>query len=137
MHSTYRPEDAAALFGDLSGWWVAGGWAIDLWLGKSTREHEDLDVATLRAQQCIFWQRLTGWDLHFATSPGTLEPLPARGVVPEPLHAVWCRPDAEDPWSFEILLNDSDETRWLFRRDHRVGLPLSDLGRVSAGGIPY
>ena len=25
-------------------WWIAGGWAIDLYLGRQTRPHEDIDV---------------------------------------------------------------------------------------------
>ena len=25
-------------------WWIAGGWAIDLALGRSTRAHGDVDV---------------------------------------------------------------------------------------------
>jgi hypothetical protein len=29
-------------------WWIAGGWAIDLFLGRETRPHGDLDVGVLR-----------------------------------------------------------------------------------------
>ena len=29
-------------------WWVAGGWALDLFLGRMTRPHHDVDVAILR-----------------------------------------------------------------------------------------
>ena len=29
-------------------WYVAGGWAIDLFLGRSTRAHSDVDIAILR-----------------------------------------------------------------------------------------
>lgn len=31
-------------------WWVAGGWAIDLHLGRVTRPHDDTDVVILRLQ---------------------------------------------------------------------------------------
>ena len=30
-------------------WWIAGGWAIDVYLGRQTREHADIDVSVLRA----------------------------------------------------------------------------------------
>ncbi|WP_027341226.1 nucleotidyltransferase domain-containing protein [Hamadaea tsunoensis] len=26
-------------------WYVAGGWAVDLWLGRISRAHEDLEIA--------------------------------------------------------------------------------------------
>jgi len=58
-------------------------------------------------------------------------------VVPAPLHAVWCRPTPSSEWAFEFLLNDSDETQWLFRRDHHVRMPLADIARTSDDGIPY
>jgi len=137
MESTHTPRDAKELFGDLPGWWIAGGWAIDLWLGSQTREHVDLDIATLRKNQRIFWRRLDGWDLHLGTAPDVVEPWPTPGAVPSPLHAVWCRRTPTSPWAFEILLNDSNSTDWLFRRDHSVRVPLAQIGRMTSEEIPY
>lgn len=31
-------------------WWVAGGRALDLWMGRQTRAHQDVDVAILRVK---------------------------------------------------------------------------------------
>jgi hypothetical protein len=137
MRSTHTPADAFDLFDGLSDWWIAGGWAIDMWLGRTTREHADLDIAILRRGQRAFWGRLAAWDLHLATSPGVLEPWPAHDDVPVPLHAVWCRPGGTSDWAFELLLNDSDATHWLFRRDHAVRMPLDDIALTSDDGIPY
>ncbi|HEX3300792.1 MAG TPA: amino acid transporter [Actinomycetota bacterium] len=136
MRSTYTPADAVRLFGNLPDWWIAGGWAIDLWLGRATRDHADLDIAMLRRSQRAFWDRLARWDLHLATAPGVLEPW-KDDEVPSPLHAVWCRQTPTDPWAFELLLNDSDRTSWLFRRDHDVGMPLADIARTSDDGVPF
>jgi len=137
MRSTHTPADTVDLFGGLADWWIAGGWAIDLWLGRTTREHADLDVAILRRSQHAFWARLADWDLNLATSPGVLEPWPADADVPVPLHAVWCRPNRTSDWAFELLLNDSNETHWLFRRDHAVRMPLAEIVGISDDGIPY
>jgi len=137
MRSTSTPGDAVRLFGDLPDWWIAGGWAIDLWLGRRTRDHADLDIATLRRSQRAFWERLGDWDLHLGTAPDVVEPWSARGDVPPPLHAVWCRPSPTNEWAFEVLLNDSDETHWLFRRNHAVRMPLTDIARMSDDGVPY
>ena len=32
-------------------WGIAGGWAIDLFIGKETRLHSDIEVALLREDQ--------------------------------------------------------------------------------------
>lgn len=46
------PAEVSDLLRDLSvPWWVAGGWAIDLIVGKQTRPHADIDVQFLRADQ--------------------------------------------------------------------------------------
>jgi hypothetical protein len=138
MESNLSPREASRLFrGVEASWWIAGGWAIDLWLGEQTREHLDLDIAVLRSEQRSFWELLAGWDLHLVTDPGVLQPWNAAGLVPPTRHAVWCRPSPTDDWAFEILLNDSEADEWLFRRDHAVRMPLRTLGRRSLDGIPY
>jgi hypothetical protein len=36
-------------------WWVAGGWALDLVLGRKTRPHADLEISMLTGdQQALF-----------------------------------------------------------------------------------
>jgi hypothetical protein len=137
MRSSYLPMDALTLFDGVgASWWVAGGWGIDLWLGRQTRPHVDLDVAILRSEQRHLWRRLDGWDLWLG--PDTeLRPREGSADVESPLHAVWCRPDPDSGWAFELLLNDSDGDRWLFRRDHSVQLPLDDIGGRTSDGIPY
>ena len=56
------PVDAlAALLAPVDApWWIAGGQAIDLWLGRQTRPHLDLDVQVLRRDQHRFRGRARG-----------------------------------------------------------------------------
>lgn len=54
-------------------WWaVAGGWAIDLWLGMHTREHHDVEVVIRRCDQrhvlAVLSQR---WELWCLDPPGS------------------------------------------------------------------
>ena len=41
-------------------WWIGGGWAIDIWIGKASRAHEDIEICILRKDQeaayqyCVF-----------------------------------------------------------------------------------
>jgi hypothetical protein len=57
----WRPLDPAVLPDLLGGvdapWWLAGGWAIDAFLGRVTRVHEDTDVLVLRRDQAAFRAR--------------------------------------------------------------------------------
>ena len=46
------PKDVLAIMrGFRPPWWVCGGSALDLFIGRETRRHDDLDVAVLRRDQ--------------------------------------------------------------------------------------
>ena len=74
MKSSYTPAQVSRLFyGERKPWWIAGGWAIDLFLGKVTREHEDVDVAILRIDEKAFRTYLKSWELWPGLGEGQLE----------------------------------------------------------------
>jgi hypothetical protein len=115
---------------------IAGGYALDLWLGRSTRPHADLEVAVLRRDHAAVDEWLSGWDRHVAV-PGTAELEPWDGSIEAPRHAVWCRRSPTEPWAFELLFNDADGDEWRFRRDRRVRLPLRRAGLLTDEGRPH
>jgi hypothetical protein len=100
MESSFTPRGADRLLRGLHApWWVADGWALDLWLGRQTREHLDLDIAILRRDQWLVRQRLDGWDLCVAED-GMLSPLANESQLEPPRHAIWCRAEGAVPWAF-------------------------------------
>lgn len=60
---TFEPATrTAAYFARYSlPWYVAGGWAVDLFLGRRTRPHEDIEVAVLRRDQGSLRHAFEGW----------------------------------------------------------------------------
>jgi hypothetical protein len=44
-------------------WALCGGWAIDAWLGRKTRDHLDVDVAAFIQDQRLLFDHLAGWQL--------------------------------------------------------------------------
>jgi hypothetical protein len=121
------PQDVAEVLSDFPGpWWIAGGVALDLWLGRTTRSHSDVDVTVLRRDQAALRECLAGWDLHVAHE-GTLEPWDGRRLE-LPLHELWARREPDGPWEAELLLAETDGDRWLFRRDPSISLPLAQAG---------
>jgi hypothetical protein len=117
-------------------WWIAGGWALDLWMGSESRPHRDVDVAILRDDQKKLHENFDGWELYYATPDHRLLPYrPNLWLVP-PLHGVWIRPAAEAPWLCEVLLNEHERAHWAYRGNPAIRKPLSDVGMVAPGGVP-
>jgi hypothetical protein len=132
---SYRPADVAVLLAPLSvPWWIAGGWAIDLFVGRQTRPHEDIDVMILRRDQEALWTVLHGWELA-AASNGKLEVLPSGVATPPGVNSLWARPEGAR-WTVEFLLADADGDRWVFRRNRSVIRPIRDIGWAADDGLP-
>ena len=120
-------------------WWIAGGWALDLHLGRQTRSHHDLDVLVLREDLPGLRERLRGWDLHAADPPGAgvLRPWPEHELLPAALHDIWCRPTPTSPWMLQLMVDDTDGADWVYRRDSRIRRPVAELyGPASTPGRP-
>ncbi|WP_406080518.1 amino acid transporter [Streptomyces zaomyceticus] len=135
-----RPEDVATVFAEADfPWWIAGGYGIELAVGRELRAHGDLDVLVLRRDQARLRDLLAGWDLHVADPPGQgrLRPWRPGEVLRPPLHDIWCRRKPEAPWSVQLMLDEAEGTQWVSRRDSAIRVPIDQLGRSSETGIPY
>jgi hypothetical protein len=76
------PEEVASVFAGVAApWWLAGGWAVELAVGRAFRSHADTDVLVLRPSVPLVQAHLAGWDLHAADPPGTLRPWPPGEVL--------------------------------------------------------
>jgi hypothetical protein len=133
-----KPQGIAdTMIGCRADWWLAGGWAIDLLVGRQTRPHSDVDVLVLRDQQHLVREHLMTWDVHAADRPGSLRPWPLGETLPEAVHDIWCRRHPDSPWSLQLMIDNRVQDEWVFRRDNRIHRPVPELtGRASRDGLP-
>ncbi|WP_406454688.1 amino acid transporter [Streptomyces sp. NBC_00876] len=117
-------------------WWIAGGYAVELAVGRAYREHGDIDVLMLRRDQLSIQRILPGWEWWAADPPGTLRPWHPGETLPPQVHDIWCRPGPAEPWRVQFMLDDVDGDDWVFRRDPRIRLPLDRLGGEVGDGVP-
>jgi hypothetical protein len=133
-----RPEAAREEFAGLAApWWIAGGWAIDLFLGRETRLHEDLDIGVLHRDHLAIQAHLIarGWNLHCAgDQPHTLRPWPIGESLALDNHCPWARRDANSPWEFQLLINPGDEQTFISRRGPDLRLPMREAV-IERGGF--
>jgi hypothetical protein len=132
------PAGTAALLADLGcRWWVAGGWALDLHLGRQTRAHADMDVVLLREDQLTVQAHLGGWTLMAADPPGSLRDWEPGELLATGVHDVWCRPFGSDEWALQLMIIDPEGDDWVYRRDQRISRPLPTItGEASTQAMP-
>ena len=137
LMSTYRPT-----------WCLCGGWAVDAWLGRQTRDHPDVDIAVFQDDQRALFDHLAGWQL-VAHGPNvdvnTSQLWDGRSLdFPVHLHgrldAGEAVPDGvlkpEQGFTLDIQFGDRSGDDWILSRQPRISLPLGDGVQQSPWGLP-
>ncbi|GAB6927262.1 hypothetical protein JCM10914A_12450 [Paenibacillus sp. JCM 10914] len=125
------------IFNDIPAqWYIAGGWALDLYLGQQSREHSDIDITILREEQTIVYEKLSSeWTLYKAHH-GKLS-LWEKGEHLDIVGDVWVSRDCKSPFAFQLMLVDTEQEQWIYKRQPAIRRPLDDILLTTASGVPY
>jgi hypothetical protein len=114
-------------------WFFAGGWALDLYCGRETREHKDVEIAMFRKDQLHLKKYLTGWDFQ-KVDLHSMSPWEGDFLV-RPIHEIHAS-NKDTGEVLEILLNEGTEREWIFRRNNRIKLPKDAVWCYAESGLP-
>jgi hypothetical protein len=120
-------------------WFVSGGWAIDLFLEKETRQHADIEIGIYRRDQQELWRHLPDWNFEkairtsqggewIAWREGEELILPIHQIKATCSHAV-CK-------EFEFFLNEHTGTHWISRRHPGLMRAADGVAMISFLDIP-
>ena len=131
----WTPAEAARHLDQLAApWFVTAGWALDLFLGRQTREHDDLEIgvpsdrfADVRHSLADFELVVIGNGMAWPLDPGSLAQH----------HQTWVRDRATGSWRMDVFREPWDGDVWTCRRDARIRLPAARLISRTSDGIPY
>jgi hypothetical protein len=135
--AAWHPRDfAARMEGAGFPWFVAGGWAIDLFLGTRTRDHEYLERAVASSFFESLLLRFPEFDFWVPQGEHKLTPMNTETLAGES-HQTWAYDRAAQVWRFDVFREPHDGDTWICRRDASIRRPYADVFEVSADGIPY
>jgi hypothetical protein len=135
--AAWRPEEVARRLAAVRApWYVAAGWAIDLFLGGQRREHEDLEIAVPHDRFGEVVRALAAFEF-FVVGDGLARPLANAGEAFAVHHQTWVREPATGLWRLDVFREPAEGDAWICRRDSRIRLPCADVIARTADGIPY
>lgn len=136
--AAWHPEQAAGLLAGVDvPWAVAGGWALDLYVGHQRREHEDLEIAVPQARFPELREALRPHEFD-VIGDGWRWPLDAPGGS-EALavhHQTWLR-DADGAYRLDVFREPHDGDTWICRRDPAIRVPYDAVVERTEDGIPF
>jgi Aminoglycoside-2''-adenylyltransferase len=134
----WRPEAVARIFEDVRlPWYVAAGWALELFRGEQRREHEDLELAVPNTRFDELAAVLEGFEVFLITGPTEATPLAEARDRLADTQQTWIREPATGLWRFDVFREPSDGDTWICRRDARIRMPYDRLIEWTDDGIPY
>jgi Aminoglycoside-2''-adenylyltransferase len=137
-------EVAAALANLRAPFCFAGGWAIDLHLGRVTRDHHDIDALVMRRDHLGLHKALKLFSLkkiiphpEGLVSRGTLAEWPVGERLELPVHQINAYRAGESEPAFQVMLAESNDDEWIFRRNPKVRMPIARMSFYPLWGLPY
>jgi len=131
----YSPRELADRLAGLPVTWaVAGGWAVDLFLGRVTRDHHDLEMVLPASDFGQLTPLFPGWEFHVPQS-GTLTPADPVSLAAE--FQTWALDPAIGRWRFDVFREPHDGDTWICRRDERIRRPYAEIVQRTPDGIPF
>ena len=142
-------------------WCFAGGWAIDLFLGKESRGHKDLDIVVFKNEihEVISYMKTKGWRIETPTRQGFL-PVTEENVSELEIDNMWCmneaypldylkvdeqgscnfyqyERDVQEVFDFlEVLLNSTEGGYFIYQQNPSIRLEMS-RAIFENNGLPY
>jgi hypothetical protein len=117
---------------------VAAGWAIDLFIGRESRTHDDLEIVVARtsfgavraALPELTWFGAGG----LAGEAGRVWPVDDE---PAELHQTWGWDSVNECWRVDVFREPWEGDMWVCRHDPSIRRPVADVIERDATGIPY
>jgi len=134
--SCWTPGQVAQrLAGITTPWYVAAGWALDLFRGMQTREHADIEIAVPAAAFPKIRDRFPGYAFD-AVGSGRIWENAAPDVLAA-THQTWLRDPATGNYLLDVFREPHDGQTWICRHNETIRLAYSEIIRYTPDGIPY
>ena len=134
---SWRPEELTQrLHGSGITWYVTGGWALDVFMGQQSRDHVDLEFATLPSD--IPKARKALAELEFvALRNGGLSFLERDAYVPDDIWQLWGADFKSQAWRVDMMIERGTIDRLVCKRNSTISQPRDQITYLNDQGISF
>lgn len=115
-----------SLLGKLD-WILAGGIALEQFLGYMYRPHGDIDIIIKREDQSLLKNFISPDRIFVADGQGHLLPYQSDTYYDHPIQDIWILDETQTSWCLQIMLIDVQNCLWIYKRNTQVQLPYRDI----------
>lgn len=121
-------------------WWITGGMALELHVGRSWRDHADLDVGICRSDAADVWRWLDdrgATDAHLA-SRGRLSEWTGRPLSEaDDENNIWLSLRSDERFCLDLAIGSGSDEHWIYRRDPAITRRWPEAVLHNETGVPY
>jgi hypothetical protein len=133
----WRPEEVADRLEDCDvPWAVAAGWAVDLFLGRETRAHGDLEIAIPGARFAEVRACFADCDF-FVAGDGRVTALDEGEAPTDEHHQTWALERVSRRWRLDVFREPAAGDTWICRRDPSIRRPYAEVREFTPAGVPF
>lgn len=122
----WRPTEVnARLQGFGRHWFFVGGWAIDLFLGEETRQHEDIEISIARQDLNAIRAHFSGYPIYSVGDGEVCRLAEYQAPLPDKFQN-WIEDPVTHQWRMDIFIRPGDAATWVYRRDESLTLPMRE-----------
>jgi hypothetical protein len=115
-------------------WYVLAGWALDLFHGRQTRDHDDLEIGVAHHEFGAIRGAFDEFEL-FVVGDGLAWPVTESNLARH--RQTWVREPHTGLWRVDVIRELWEGDVWTYRRDARIRLRREELIARTSDGIPY
>jgi hypothetical protein len=119
-------------------WFVVAGWALDLFVGKKTREHKDIEISVWRDQVPVLFESFPENRIDMVIGHKRYETLKKDSVIDKRGHLVVRKLSIENHnFDIELFTTERSAGHWIFRKQGDIQVPMDESILTSACGPQY
>ncbi len=116
-------------------WAFAGGWAFDIWLGRSLQPRQEVCIAIERQSQMALREKLSDHDCRIAAA-GSYYAWESADWISLPVTEFFLSDPTPSENHLHVQLLDIHDGRWKHHRSHAISLPVDDVFGTGEAGLP-